>query len=53
MQNDESVFPITNPAKLYLSKVMFKIIPFASEENYISDPTLCAENNLITCINAP
>ena len=53
VENNEDVFTISNPAKIYFSKILFKIIPFASEENYIASPELCEQDNLINCINAP
>ena len=44
---------ITNPKKIYLSKMFFKIIPFASQEQYLTGSWLCAEDKLMYCLNTP
>lgn len=45
---------LINSKKIAISKVIFKIVPFASQEQYL-DPndTLCEEWNYLHCINTP
>jgi len=52
LQKDwDSPIEITNPKKTYLSKVVFKIVPFASQEQYLA---MSWENtNLIYSLNKP
>ena len=44
---------ITNPKKTYLSKVIFKIIPFASQEQYLNTTWTDENTNLIYSLNKP
>lgn len=45
---------LTNPKKIYLSKMLFKIIPFASQEQYLAQPELCdTPESLLFCLNSP
>ncbi len=43
---------IINTKKISISKVVFKVIPFASEQQYISDPSLC-DGIYLQCLNSP
>jgi len=54
LQKDwESPIEITNPKKTYLSKVVFKIIPFASQEQYLAMTWTDENTNLIYSLNKP
>lgn len=53
LQKDEQVTQITNPKKTYLSKIVFKVIPFASQEHYLNDTGTWANDNLIYSLNKP
>ncbi len=44
---------LTNPKKIAISQVLFKIIPFASESDYLSNDTLCTTWNYLHCLNDP
>ncbi len=44
---------LINTKKIAISKVIFKIIPFASEQQYLDSTSLCAEWNYLHCLNAP
>lgn len=50
MEKDEVATPLTNPKKTYLSKVIFKIIPFASQEQYLA---MSGNDTLIYSLNKP
>lgn len=43
---------LINTKKVLFSKVIFKIIPFASEQQYIDTENLC-EGSYLTCLNSP
>ncbi len=43
---------LTNPKKIALSKVIFKIIPFAPEQEYLNNSSLCP-GNYFYCLSAP
>lgn len=43
---------LINTKKILITKAMFKIIPFASEQQYIDTPGLCSWNYL-QCLNSP
>lgn len=43
---------IINTKKISISKVVFKVIPFASEQQYIEDPSLC-DGMYLKCLNSP
>lgn len=44
---------LINTKKVLVSKAMFKIIPFASEEQYLETEWLCAQSTYINCLNIP
>ncbi len=47
------IIELINPKKIAISKVVFKIIPFASQEQYIANDSLCLEGEYLHCLNAP
>ncbi len=44
---------LINTKKIVLSKVVFKVIPFASEQQYIDTDWLCETENYLHCLNTP
>lgn len=44
---------LINTKKIAISKVIFKVIPFASEEQYLLSTTLCAPWDYLHCLNVP
>ncbi len=44
---------LINTKKIVLSKAVFKIIPFASEKQYIDIDWLCTTENYLHCLNTP
>jgi len=44
---------LINTKKIAISKVIFKLIPFASEQQYLDSDSLCTEWNYLHCLNAP
>lgn len=53
MQSGDKQIELINTNKIAISKVIFKIIPFASEQEYIDSTWLCAEGNYLHCLNSP
>ena len=53
MYNGSSSIELINTKKIVISKVLFKVIPFASEQQYLASSTLCQEWNYLHCINTP
>jgi len=53
MATNDKTIELINSQKVAISKVIFKIIPFASEEQYITTEWLCEEGNYLHCLNAP
>ena len=53
MQQSWALTEIISPKTLKLSKVIFKIIPFASERQYLESDTLCVQWPYIQCLNTP
>ena len=43
---------IINTKKILITKVVFKVIPFASEQQYIANPSLC-DGIYLNCLNSP
>ncbi|EKD25570.1 MAG: hypothetical protein ACD_80C00015G0001 [uncultured bacterium (gcode 4)] len=50
--NDRTI-ELINPKKIAISDVLFKIIPFASQQQYLTSDTLCATGDYLHCINSP
>lgn len=44
---------LINTKKIAISKVLFKIIPFASQNQYLTTDALCATGEYLHCLNAP
>lgn len=44
---------LVNTKKVFITKAVFKVIPFASEEQYLADDSLCEGGNYLACFNAP
>lgn len=53
MMDDSLVKELINTKKIAISKIVFKIIPFASDEQYLNISSLCEEGNYLHCLNAP
>ena len=53
MTTNDKTIELINSQRVAISKVIFKIIPFASEEQYIHTEWLCEEWNYLHCLNAP
>lgn len=62
MNKNWETIQLTNPKKTYLSKAIFRIIPFASQDQFINDPnrlgkTLCEfskkTSNYLACLHKP
>jgi len=50
-QNEKTIL-LTNPNKIYFNKALFKIIPFASQDQYTDWSAKC-DDFYINCINKP
>ena len=44
---------LINMKKVILTRPIFKIIPFASEQQYLNSDSLCEEGKYLYCLNAP
>ena len=53
MTSNDKTIELINSKKITISKAIFKIIPFASESQYLNSTWLCEEWNYLHCINAP
>lgn len=53
MTQNATTIELINSKKIAISKVVFKIIPFASDEQYLNTPALCEEGNYLHCLNVP
>jgi len=54
MEQNGKKIQLTNPKKAYVSKVIFKIIPFASLDMYYNpDNSALCDTNYITCLHHP
>lgn len=49
MEKDWKITKLTD-SMTYISKTLFKIIPYSDSQSYFDDPTLC-ESNYLACIN--
>lgn len=52
-KNDATPVELINTKKITISKVIFKVIPFASQQQYLDSDDLCTEWNYLHCINTP
>ncbi len=53
MMDDGVVKELINTKKIAISKVVFKVVPFASNEQYLNTSSLCQEGNYLHCLNDP
>jgi prepilin-type N-terminal cleavage/methylation domain-containing protein len=53
MTSHDKTIELINPKKIAITKVLFKVIPFASEEQYLNSNGLCEEGNYLHCLNTP
>jgi len=53
MTSKDKTIELINTKKIVISKAIFKIIPFASEDQYLNSDSLCQEGNYLHCLNAP
>lgn len=53
MTTPDSTIELINSKKVAISKTLFKIIPFASEDQYVQSDWLCEAWNYLHCLNAP
>jgi hypothetical protein len=53
LQKDEQIIQLTNPKKTHLSQAVFKIIPFASQEQYLNGSGADENTNVIYSLNKP
>ena len=51
--SNNKTIELINTKKIAISKVIFKIIPFASQQQYLDSDSLCQEWNYLHCINSP
>ena len=49
----DKTIELINPKKIAISSIVFKVIPFASEDRYLATDSLCAEGNYLHCLNEP
>lgn len=53
MTTKDKTIELINTKKIAISDVVFKIIPFASEQQYLDSDSLCTEWNYLHCLNSP
>jgi hypothetical protein len=53
MTANNKMIELINTKKIVISKIIFKIIPFASQQQYLDSDSLCQEGNYLHCINSP
>ncbi len=53
MTSQNKTIELINPKKIVISKAIFKIIPFASQQQYLDSDSLCQEWNYLHCLNSP
>ena len=53
MTNSGTTMALINSNKIVISRAMFKIIPYASQQQYLDSDTLCEAWEYIQCINSP
>lgn len=49
LEKDWNITKITD-SMVYMSQILFKVIPYADSESYFDDPSLC-DSNYLACIN--
>ena len=53
MTKNAGSIELINAKKITISAIVFKIIPFASQEQYLHSDTLCATGEYLHCLNTP
>jgi hypothetical protein len=53
MTTSGTTMALINSNKIVISRAMFKIIPYASQQQYLDSDTLCEAWEYIQCINSP
>ena len=53
MTSNVHTIELINSRKIAISKVVFKVVPFASQEQYLHSNSLCETGNYLHCLNAP
>lgn len=53
VQQDEKIFQLTNPKKVQMTKLWFKIIPYASYQTYFEQDNELCESNFVACPHQP
>lgn len=53
MDNTNTPIALLNSKKIVISKVVFKVIPFASQEQYLLSSSFCATGDYLHCLNSP
>ncbi len=53
IETDSKIIELINSKKITISKAIFKIIPFASQQQYLDSDSLCETGNYLHCFNAP
>ena len=53
MATSGTTIELINSKKIAISEVVFKIIPFASQQQYLDSDWLCEEWNYLHCLNSP
>jgi hypothetical protein len=53
MQQSGVTIQLTDPHKVVLGHIVFKIIPFASADAYLQSGAVCADNDYLHCVHKP
>jgi hypothetical protein len=53
INTNNKTIELINSKKIVISKVVFKVIPFASETDYLTNDTLCQTGRYLHCLNVP
>ena len=53
MTKNNKTIELINSKKILISDIVFKIVPFASQEQYLNSDSLCATGEYLHCLNSP
>jgi len=53
MEQSGQVLQLTDPHKVVLNNVVFKVIPFAANDAYLQSDAECAGSDYLHCLNKP
>ena len=53
MTKNNKTIELINSKKILISDIVFKIVPFASQEQYLASDSLCATGEYLHCLNSP